>query len=253
MSQSRKTALFLPLAAALIAGALLLPAAAGAATRTVAVTASANIKVPNDTAQVGFGVKREKKTRTAALQATAAALRKVIAAAKAFPGVGEGDVKTGRINIRPVQKGKVTVYRATEGIQVTLHEPDKSGELIAKGLAAGATGVSGPSFSVGNEEEAFAKVLAAAFTKAKERANVLATQAGAKLGQALTIEEGSGAEVIAPRFDAAGGEEEAASVKAAPTPPTKPGTSQGQGDGSRDLRTELTGPPLPRSGAGEAG
>jgi uncharacterized protein YggE len=226
MSPSRKTSLVLPLAAALIAGALLLPAAAGAATgRTVAVTASANIKVPNDTAKVGFGVKRERKTRTAALQATAAGLRKVIAAAKAFPGVGEGDIQTGRIDINPVKKGKVTVYRATEGIQVTLHEPDKSGELIAKGLAAGATGVSGPSFSVGNEEEAFAKVLAAAFDKAKERASVLATQAGAKLGQALTIEEGSGAEFIGPRFESAGAEE-AASVKAAPTPPTKPGTSR---------------------------
>jgi uncharacterized protein YggE len=226
MSSSRKTALVLPIAAALIGCALLLPAAAGAATgRTVAVTASANIKVPNDTAKVGFGVKRERKTRTAALQATAAGLRKVIAAAKAFPGVGEGDIRTGRIDVSPVKKGKVTVYRATEGIQVTLHEPDKSGELIAKGLAAGATGVSGPSFSVGNEEEAFAKVLAAAFDKAKERATVLAAQAGAKLGQALTIEEGSGAEFIGPRFES-GGAEEAAAVKTAPTPPTKPGTSR---------------------------
>jgi uncharacterized protein len=227
MSPSRNRALILPLAAALLIGALLLPAAAGAATgRTVAVTASANIKVPNDTAKVGFGVKREKKTRTAALQATAAGLRKVIAAAKAFPGVGEGDVRTGRIDVRPVQKGNVTVYRATEGAQVTLHEPAKSGELIAKGLAAGATGVSGPSFSVGNEEEAFAKVLAAAFDKAKERASVLAAQAGAHLGQALTIEEGEGAEFIGPRFEEAEGGEEAAAVKAAPTPPTKPGTSR---------------------------
>jgi uncharacterized protein len=225
MSQTRKSALILSLVAALLGSALLLPAAAGAATgRTVAVTASANIKVPNDTAKVGFGVKREKKTRTAALQATAAALRKVIATAKAFPGVGEGDIQTGRININPVRKGKVTVYRATEGIQVTLHEPDKSGELISAGLAAGATGVSGPTFTVGNEEEAFAKALAAAFEKAKERASILAGQAGAKLGQALTIEEGEGAELIAPRFEAA--ETESAVAKDAPTPPTKPGTSR---------------------------
>jgi len=224
MRPTKKSTIVLSLAA-LLAACALLPAAAGAATgRTVAVTASANVKVPNDTAKVGFGVKRERKTRTAALQATAAGLRQVIAAAKAFPGVGEGDIRTGRIDVRPVQKGKVTVYRATEGIQVTLHEPSKSGELIAKGLAAGATGVSGPTFSVGNEEEAFAKVLAAAFDKAKERATVLAAQAGAKLGQALTIEEGEGAEFIGPRFDSAGAEEGAA-VKAAPTPPTKPGTS----------------------------
>jgi uncharacterized protein YggE len=172
MNSIRRSTLVLTLAA-LLAACALLPAAAGAATgRTVAVTASATVKVPNDTATVGLGVKREKKTRAAALQATAAGLRKVIAAAKAFPGVGEGDVRTGRINVRPVQKGKVTVYRATEGISVTLHEPSKAGELISAGLAAGATGVSGPSFGVGNEEEAFAKVLAVARSFALSKATV---------------------------------------------------------------------------------
>jgi uncharacterized protein len=225
MSRLRK-ALLVPVV--LLAAAAVLPAAAGAATgRTVAVTASATVKVPNDTATVGVGVKREKKTRADALRATAAALRTVIDTAKAFPGVGEGDVRTGRINVRPVQKGKVTVYRATEGAQVTLHEPSKAGELIGKLIAAGATGVSGPNFTVGNEEEAFAKVLGAAFGKAKERATVLATQAGAKLGGAITIEEGEGAEFIGPRTFEAAESEEASSgaAKAAPNPPTTPGTS----------------------------
>ncbi|MBS1676423.1 MAG: SIMPL domain-containing protein [Actinobacteria bacterium] len=221
MLSTKKFTFVLPLVA-LLAACVLLPAAAGAATgRTVAVTASASIKVPNDTAKIGFGVKRERTTRTAALQATAAGLRQVIAAAKAFPGVGEGDIRTGRINVRPVQKGKVTVYRATEGIQVTLHEPAKAGELIAKGLGAGATGVSGPSFGVGNEEAAFAKALAAAFDKAKERATILAAQAGAKLGEALTIDEGEGGELVG-NFTSV----ESAAGKAAPTPPTKPGTSR---------------------------
>jgi uncharacterized protein len=213
---------------ALLAAAALLPATAGAATgRSVTVTASATVKVPNDTAKIGFGVKREKKTRADALRATAAGLREVIATVKAFPGVGEGDVRTGRIDVRPVHKGKVTVYRATEGGQVTLHEPSKAGELIGKVIAAGATGVNGPSFTVGNEEEAFAKVLGAAFVKAKERAAVLATQAGAKLGAAITIEEGEGAEFIGPRtFEAAETESTSGAAKTAPpNPPTTPGTS----------------------------
>jgi uncharacterized protein len=225
MSPIRKSTLALALVALLAVGALL-PAAAGAATgRTVAVTASATIKVPNDTAKIGFGVKREAKTRGAALSATAAALRKVIAAAQAFPGVGEGDVRTGRINVRPVTaKGKATVYRATEGASVTLHEPSKSGELISKVIGAGATGISGPTFTVGSQEEAFAKVLAAAFVKAKERAAVLAAQAGAGLGAALTIEEGEGAELVPVFADKAAGGGEAAAPEATP-PPTKPGTS----------------------------
>jgi uncharacterized protein YggE len=226
MMLSRSRSAFVLTIAALIAACALLPAAAGAATgRTVAVTASATVKVPNDTARLGFGVKREAKTRGAALQATAKELRKVIATAQAFPAVGEGDIRTGRIDVRPVQKGKVTVYRATEGIQVTLHEPAKAGELITKVLAAGATGVNGPSFGVGNEEEAFAKALAAAFVKAKERATVLATEAGAKLGAALTIEEGEGAEFIGPRNFAAASPEEAQTAGKTVPPPTKPGAS----------------------------
>ncbi len=201
MDTSPKAKLSLALATVALLVCALLPAAANAASgRTVAVTATATIKRPNDTATVGLGVKRERKTRGAALQETAKGLRKVIATAEAFPGVEAGDIRTGRINVRPVHKGKVTIYRATEGISVTLHEPAKAGELISKGLAAGATGVSGPSFSVGNEEEAFGKALAAAFAKAKERASILAGQAGAKLGEALTIEEGEGAEFIGPRF-----------------------------------------------------
>jgi uncharacterized protein YggE len=223
MSPKKKSVAALALVA-LLACALLPAAASAASGRTVAVTAKATIKLPNDTATIGLGVKRERKTRSAALQETAKGLRKVIAVAQSFPGVGEGDIRTGRINVRPVQKGKVTVYRATEGISVTLHEPSKAGELISEGLAAGATGVSGPSFKVGNQEEAFGKALAAAFTKAKERASILAGQAGATLGQAITIEEGEGAELIGPQFksDSVGAEE---AGSGATPPPTKPGTS----------------------------
>ena len=55
---------------------------------------------------------------------------------------------------------------------------------------------------------------------------VLAAQAGANLGAALTIEEGAGAEFIGPReFAAAESESGAAKGVAEPTPPTKPGTS----------------------------
>jgi uncharacterized protein YggE len=222
MSPKKKSVAALALVALLACA--LLPAAASAATgRTVAVTAKATIKLPNDTATIGLGVKRERKTRTAALQETAKELRKVIATVQSFPGVGEGDIRTGRINVSPVQKGKVTVYRATEGISVTLHEPAQAGELISKGLAAGATGVSGPSFSVGNQEEAFGKALAAAFTKAKERATILAGQAGATLGAAITIEEGEGAELVQPEFKSA--EVAGGAAPTATPPPTKPGTS----------------------------
>jgi len=217
--------------------ALLLPASAGAAVeRTVSVNASATLEVPNDTARVGLSVSAERRSRGAALQVVAGRLRNVIAAVQGIPGVGEGDVRTGRISVRKSFRGKRVVYRASEGIQVTLHEPDRAGELVSAGVGAGATNLSGPAFLVGDTEAAYAKALAAAFDKAKLKAAALAAQAGAGLGPALSIQEGGNAEVVLDESL-----KEASGLQCAPTPgpaavrrastgcaaapPTKPGTS----------------------------
>lgn len=240
MTSSTRTTLSI----ALMAMALLVPASAQAAVeRTVSVTADATLKVPNDTASLGFSVSRERPSRGAALRAVSGALRGVIGAVQEIPGVGAGDVTTGRITVRKSFRGERVVYRAGEGIGVTLHQPDKAGELVSAAIGAGATGVSGPNFFVGDSEAAFAGALAAAFDKAKLRATALATRAGGTLGPALTIDEGEGPELI-PQYDAKAAPTEACgtvpapgSVTASPTatkragrcgtapPPTKPGTS----------------------------
>ena len=231
--------LALPISVALLALGLLLPASAGAAIeRTVSVTASATLKVPNDSASVGLSVSKERRSRGAALRAVSAKLRAVIAAAQAIPGVGDGDVTTGRISVRKSFRGERPVYRASEGIGVTLHQPDKAGELVSTAIAAGATGVSGPSYFVGDTAAAEASALAAAFQKAKARAAVLAAQAGATLGPALQIDEGEGA-TFEPQFDesAKGVSAPSCGTGSAPVkragasactgapPPTKPGSS----------------------------
>jgi uncharacterized protein len=236
---SRRSIVAPLLAFALLAMALALPAAASAA-RTVSVTADATLKVPNDSARLSFGVSKERRTRGAALRAASSKLRAVIAAVQKVPGVGAGDVRTGRISVRKSFRGRKAVYRASEGIGVTLHQPDKAGELVSAAIAAGATGVRGPTFFVGNTEAAEANALAAAFNKAKARAAVLAAQAGAALGPALAIDEGEGAQ-FEPQFDGAAGKEVSApscgtgsapakrastSVCTTGAPaPTKPGTS----------------------------
>lgn len=199
--------------------ALLLPASAVAAERTVSVHGTVTQKVPNDTASLGFSVSKERKTRKAAIQAVAVDLRKVIATVQGTPGIGPGDVSTGEISVRKTTKGKRTLYRAAEGIGVILHEPNRAGELVNAAIAAGATGTRGPNFFAGNPEAAFNNALLAAFAQAKAKATALATSAGATLGQVLSIEEGtevSGAPLSA---DAKGAPE------ASPSPPVKPGNS----------------------------
>ena len=195
----------LPLA--LLALCLLAPASASALDRTIAVNGSATQEVPNDTAGLGFQVAKERSSRVAALRIVSVRLR-----------VGSGDVTTGRIAVRKVSRGKRTLYRASEGISVILHQPDRAGEMVSAALAAGATGTGGPRFFPGDPELAYENTLLVAFDQAKAKASALAARAGATLGPAISIEEGS--EVVP--------NQPASSLKGAaaePAPPVKPGSS----------------------------
>lgn len=213
-SRSRTSALLTLLALLLLTAAT----TASAQERTISVQGTATQQVPNDTAALGLSVSKERRTRTAALRIVSTRLREVIVTVQSVPGVGPGDVTTGRISLRELTRGKRTVYRASEGISVILHEPDRAGELIAAAIAAGATGTRGPSFFPGNPALAYNGVLVAAFDQAKAKALALAERAGATLGPAISIEEGTEA-IPGPRSPAA------KSPAAEPSPPVKPGAS----------------------------
>jgi uncharacterized protein YggE len=211
----------LPILLAVLALTMLLPASASAAERTVTVKGSATQKVPNDTAKLGFSVSKERKSRAAALHVVAVKLRAVIAVVQATPGIGPGDVTTGQISVRKISRDKHTLFRASEGVGVVLHEPQRSGELVSAAVAAGATGTRGPDFFAGNPEAAYNNTLLAAFDQAKSKASTLATRAGAILGPAITIEEATEAIATQPRSKSG----ELESGAEAPAPPAKPGAS----------------------------
>ena len=161
----------------------------------------------------------------------------MIAAVQAVPGVGLGDVTTGRISVRKESHGKRVVYRAGEGIAVVLHQPDQAGNLVGVAIRAGATGTSGPNFFVGDSQIAYNRALVAAFDQAKARAAALAAEAGALLGPVVSIEEGGGVETR-PQAGAKGTSGTACATPTptpvaktaqtrctGPSPPVKPGTS----------------------------
>lgn len=197
---------------------LLVPGAAGAVERTVSVQGTATQEVPNDTAAMRFSVTKERSSRGAALAVVSARLRAVIAAVQAIPGIEESDISTGQVSIHKVTRRERVVFRASEGISVILHQPDRAGEATSAAVAAGATGTGGPRFFPGDPEAAYNSTLLVAFDRAKERASALAARAGAKLGPVISIDEGS--EIIPSRPAARG-----VAKGEAPTPPTKPGGS----------------------------
>ena len=197
---------------------LLVPSSAAAQDRTVTVNGSATQEVPNDTAGLGFQVAKERSSRAAALRIVSIRLRAVIAAAQGVPGVEAGDVTTGRISIRKVIRDKRTLYKASEGVSVILHQPERAGEMVGAAVAAGATGTSGPRFFPGDPALAYESTLLAAFDQAKAKAAALASRAGAILGPAVSIEEGSEVIPNQPASDLKG-------AGAEPAPPVKPGAS----------------------------
>ncbi len=210
--------LLVPLA---VLAALLAPTAATAAERTVSVQATVERAVPNDAARVHFTVSKERQGRAAALRVVAKRLRAVIAAAQSTPGVGPGDVTTGSISVRRVERGKRPVYRASEGVTVVTHDPNAAGDLVAAGVAAGATSTRGPNFFVGDSAAAYNAALVEAFTQAKTKAELLASAAGATLGPAIAIaESGNVVSVPAPQT-----KDVAAGIETSASPPTKPGRS----------------------------
>lgn len=208
-----------PILLAVLALGLLLPADASAAERTVTVKGSATQKIPNDAAKLGLSVSKERKSRQAALRVVAMKLRAVIAAVQAIPGIGPGDVTTGAISVRKVTRNERAIFRASEGVGVVLHEPERAGELVNAAVAAGATSTRGPDFFASNPEATYNNTLLAAFDQAKSKASTLATRAGATLGPALTIEESTEAVPVEGRASPKG------AADAAPTPPAKPGAS----------------------------
>jgi uncharacterized protein YggE len=203
---------------AALALVLLLPASAAALDRTITVKGSATQAVPNDAAKLGFSVSKERKSKGAALRIVAVRLRAVIAAIQAIPGIGPGDLTTGAISVRRLSRGERMIWRASEGVGVILHQPERAGELVSAAAAAGATGTRGPSFFASNPDLAYNNTLLAAFDQAKAKAAALAVRAGAILGPAITIEEDS--EVVPTERGA-----DAKGPRAAPSPPTKPGKS----------------------------
>jgi uncharacterized protein YggE len=204
----------------LIAVGLIAPATAGAIDRTVSVSATVEQQVPNDAAEVHFSVSKERSGRAAALRIVAARVQAVIAASQRIPGVGAGDVTTGSISVRRVERGKRPVYRASEGVTVVTHQPEAAGDLVAAGVAAGATSTRGPRFFVGDREAAYNAALVEALEKAKAKAGLLAAAAGAALGPAITIvESGAVTPVSGPQAS------EPTAAKGVPAPPVKPGKS----------------------------
>jgi uncharacterized protein YggE len=185
-----------PLRASAAAIAVLAIAAPGAFAqdRTVDVVGDSSVTARNDTAKVSFRVTTRARRASVALAHNSARMRSVIAAIKAR-GIPADDIRTNTVSLSQfrikVSKGHHRrMYRASNGVRVTIRQIAKTGRVITAAVDAGATGFDSVDLSYSKADELYRQALGDAFDEAKAKAQELADHAGATLGDALHISEG---------------------------------------------------------------
>lgn len=221
-----------PTTALIAAAALTLPTAAPAAEVDIAATGPVvelsvyeTVDVAPDIATIGAGVTTEAPTATEALRQNSAEMQSVVARIKAL-GVAEKDIQTTGINLnarydydqasqRPVFRG----YQASNRVSVILRDIEETGSVLDALVTAGATDLSGPAFSIDDDEPAKTAARERAVARAGAQAKAYAAMLGYQGVKVLAITEGlvgNGpiADMPKARF---------AEAQAAAAPPVQPG------------------------------
>jgi uncharacterized protein len=163
------------------------------------LTASGNAKataVP-DEAMLSVSVETTANDAKASQQENARIAGAVISAIKA-QGVEEKDVKTSSYNVYAdysyAESGrKFEGYKATNTVQVTVRDVSKVGSVIDAASNAGANRIDSVQFRLSGEasDKVRSAVLADAALKAREKAAVMASASGVKLGRVKSVSESS--------------------------------------------------------------
>jgi len=161
----------------------------------VELTVQENVEAEPNLVTVGAGVTTQANSAVAAMQANAQAMTAVIARIKAL-GIPERDIQTTGISLgsqydydqetrRQVFRG----YQASNRVSVKLRDVPRTGEVLDALVAAGATDISGPDFSIEDDTAARSQARKAALETAQKQAMEYARAAGFTGVRLLQISE----------------------------------------------------------------
>ena len=160
---------------------------------TITVIGNGSVTTVPDRASFAFTVETRAATAAAALAQNATETRAVISAVKAA-GVADDDIQTAQVSLSPQTNdtGKVTGYVASNTITANIRQLDRAGRVVDAAVAAGATGISGPSLFRSDQDALSRSALKDAVANARTKAEALAAAANVSLGRVRAIVEGGG-------------------------------------------------------------
>lgn len=154
-----------------------------------------SVNVDPDMATIGAGVTTEAQTATAALRQNSAEMRRVINRIKKL-GISEKDIQTTGINLNPrydydpeSRQQIFRGYQVSNRVSVKLRKIEDTGRVLDELVSAGSTDLSGPSFSIENDEDAKNAARKRAVERARERASAYASIFGYSGVRVLQVSE----------------------------------------------------------------
>lgn len=163
----------------------------GSSDRTVSTNGVAIVRSSPDEALVTLGVRTDAATAQGAMEENARKMSAVIGALL-DAGLEEGDLATAYLSLYPRWNDSgtdVVGFTAENQVTVTVHDLDRVGAIIDRGVAAGANVASGITFRVSDQSDAAERALTEAVADARRKAELLAAAAGAELGPVVSITE----------------------------------------------------------------
>jgi uncharacterized protein YggE len=166
---------------------------------TVSVTGTGRVERPADLARAVFVVEATRPTAAEARSVAATAAIAVMDALRAA-GVPDVDLRTAGLDLapnwdhegdRPVRRG----FTVTNRVQATVRDAELVGRVLDAGLEAGASGLDGVEFLLGDRAAPETEARRLAVEDARARAETIAVAAGYHLGRLLGIAEGGAAPV----------------------------------------------------------
>jgi len=183
----------------LAAAAVSVPAAAEVQVTSsgpvVALTIQESVEAEPDIVNVSAGVTTQARTAVEAMRLNAAEMTKVIDRIKAL-GVPERDIQTSGINLgamydynQAAQRQVFRGYQVSNRVSVKLRTIERTGEVLDALVAAGATDLGGPDWSIDDDTAARAQARQQALEAARSQALAYARAAGYSDIRLLEINE----------------------------------------------------------------
>jgi uncharacterized protein YggE len=167
--------------------------------KTITVSGKAEVQITNQISSYSVTVEKHDKDKSKAVEAATAGSQIVVETAKTL-GIEAKDIKTQNLNVYqredPYYEDGVTKYKpadwyASYTVDITLRDLTKSETLTAALVKIENTTMWGPNLRVDESKIDEAAILSQAIEDARKKAEKLAISSGKKLGEIVSIVEGS--------------------------------------------------------------